>query len=37
MKDIKATKQFSDCRRVCMTEESYKALVKTVAEQKDSK
>ena len=32
-----AAEQFSDCRRVCMTEESYKALVKTVAEQKDNK
>ena len=30
-----AAKQFSDFRWACMPEESYKVLVKTVAEQKD--
>lgn len=30
-----AAKQFTDFRRACMTEESYKVLVKTVAEQKE--
>lgn len=31
----KAAKQFVDFRRACMTEESYKVLVKTISEQKD--
>lgn len=30
-----AAKQFAGFRRACMTEESYKVLVKTVSEQKD--